>query len=292
MQEHDDTDRSDKERSLSRQSAYLEMRSQPGLGGKPVGVYMMPQFGSAWIKVTCPRPEARLRLICLPCAGGGASSYRLWPASLPDHMEVLSIQLPGREDRFCEPAIDDIWLLTCQLVDALAGWLDRPFALFGHSMGAFVAFELARSLCEMGLEPVRFFASGCRAPHLPANCPDRHLLPDRDFIAAVRELNGIPRALAENAELMELALPALRSDFKLVETYRYLSGAPLRCPISVLGGLEDNTVTRDGLAAWSQRTIGPVDIHLLPGDHFFVNFSRAALLELISLRLGGWATVA
>jgi medium-chain acyl-[acyl-carrier-protein] hydrolase len=137
-------------------------------------------------------------------------------------VEVVPIQLPGRENRFDEPAIDSVELLVGRLLDGLLSYLDRPFALFGHSMGAVIAFELARHLGTMGLEPVCLFASGCKAPHLPRDqSTHRHQLPNREFIAAVGDMNGIPREARVNADLMELVLPALRSDFKLVEIYKY-----------------------------------------------------------------------
>lgn len=238
---------------------------------------------SSWIRISCPRPAARVRLICLPFAGGSANSYREWPTYLPEQVEVVPIQLPGRENRFDEPAINSADLLASRLLEGLLSCLDRPFALFGHSMGALIAFELARQLRTKGLEPVQVFASGCKAPHLPSDrSKHRRNLPDREFIAAVDDMNGIPREVLENADLMELVLPALRSDFKLVETYRYCSQPPLRCPISAFGGLQDNEVTQDKIEAWSCHTVGPFQVHMLPGDHFFVNSSRLNLLRLVT----------
>jgi surfactin synthase thioesterase subunit len=240
---------------------------------------------SSWVTVTCPRPAARLRLFCLPFAGGGASRYRDWPKYLPDDVEVVPIQLPGRESRFCEPAIDSVEVLADQLVEGISGYLDRPFALFGHSMGAFIAFELARRLRRLGLEPVHFFAAGCRAPHLPNRSRNRHVLSDSQFLAALRELKGIPPDLLENAEFMDLLLPMIRSDFKLAETYRFRPQPPLCCPVSAFGGLADDEVSEGDLVAWSHHTSGPVDVHLLSGDHFFVNSSRAALLQHLSSKI-------
>jgi medium-chain acyl-[acyl-carrier-protein] hydrolase len=242
---------------------------------------------SAWVKVSRPRPAARLRLVCLPFAGGGASRFRPWPAYLPDDVEVLPIQIPGREDRFLEPAIDSMDPLAGRLVEELSGYLDRPFAFFGHSMGALVAFELARRLRPMGREPVHLLAAGYRAPHLPRNQPDRHALADREFLAAVRDLNGIPLELLEDADFMDLVLPTLRSDFKLVERYVYRDQAPLSCPLSVFGGLRDSEVTHDDLAAWSRHTTGHFQVHMLPGDHFFLDSARTALLRLVRAKLDG-----
>jgi medium-chain acyl-[acyl-carrier-protein] hydrolase len=228
-----------------------------------------------------------MRLFCLPFAGGGASVYREWPGYFPDDVEVVPIQLPGRESRFCEPASDSVDLLADRLVDGLWCYLDRPFALFGHSMGALVAFELARRLRQLSLEPVHLFASGSRAPHLPSRSPDRHALPDPEFIAALRGLNGVPREILENAEFIDVLLPMIRSDFKLAETYRFRPQAPLCCPVTTFGGRQDSEVTQDDLEAWTHHTTGAFKVHLLPGDHFFVNSSRTRLLELVILNIGG-----
>jgi surfactin synthase thioesterase subunit len=136
-----------------------------------------PPARSRWVQVSRARPGARLRLVCLPPAGGGASRYRGWPALLPDDVEVVSVQLPGRENRFNEQPIESMEELVDQLVEGLASYLTRPFALFGHSMGALIAFELIRRLRPSGVAPVHLFASGCRAPHLPSRSPDWHTLP-------------------------------------------------------------------------------------------------------------------
>jgi medium-chain acyl-[acyl-carrier-protein] hydrolase len=243
---------------------------------------------SCWVRITRPRPAARVRLICLPFAGGSANTYWEWSASLPEHVEVVPVQLPGRENRFDEPTIDSADLLVGRLLDGLSGHLDRPFAIFGHSMGALIAFELARRLRMTGLEPVQLFVSGCKAPHLPLDASKhRHHLPDREFISAVGGMNGVPREVLANADLMELVLPALRSDFKLVETYRYRAQPPLRCPISAFGGLQDKEVARDQVDAWSRHTVGPFQVQMLPGDHFFINSARSSLLRLVADRLVG-----
>ncbi|HKR50298.1 MAG TPA: alpha/beta fold hydrolase [Pseudonocardiaceae bacterium] len=244
---------------------------------------------SCWVQVSHPRPDARLRLICLPAAGGGASRYRDWPAHLPDDVEVVSVQLPGRESRFTEPPIESMEQLTGPLLDGLAGYLTPPFALFGHSMGALIAFELARRMRRMrpeGLAPVHLFASGCRAPHLPSRSPDRHPLPAPEFLAAVGELGGIPPELLAEGQLLEAMLPTLRSDFTLRETYLFRLGAPLSCPVSAFGGLQDEEVPPEDVRAWSRHTSGTFRVHLLPGGHFFVNSARAELLRLVGSELG------
>jgi medium-chain acyl-[acyl-carrier-protein] hydrolase len=240
----------------------------------------------SWVRISGPRPAARIRLVCLPFAGGSANTYWAWSAHLPRHVEVVPIQLPGRADRLDEPAIDSADLLAGRLLDGLVSYLDRPFALFGHSMGAVIGFELIRRLRAEGLEPMHVFVSGCRAPHLPKRrSADRHHLPDKEFIKAVSAMNGIPDEALSNWELMELVLPALRSDFKLVETYRYRPQPALRCPFSAFGGVDDNEVRRDEIEAWSCHTTGPFQIHIFPGDHFFISSCRRPLLQMLSEQL-------
>ncbi|MBA2324364.1 MAG: thioesterase [Pseudonocardiales bacterium] len=236
---------------------------------------------SCWVQVSRPRPSARLRLICLPAAGGGASRYRDWPAHLPDDVEVVSVQLPGRENRFNEPPIETMEQLVGPLLDGLAGHLVPPFALFGHSMGALIAFELVRRLRASGVAPVHVFASGCRAPDLPGRSPDRHTLPDREFLAAIEELGGIPPELLTEREFLDAMLPSLRGDCTLVETYAFRPQAPLSCPVSAFGGLRDKEVPPEDVRAWSRHTTGTFRVHLLPGDHFFVNSARPDLLRLM-----------
>jgi medium-chain acyl-[acyl-carrier-protein] hydrolase len=245
-----------------------------------------PSTRSCWVQVSYPRPDARLRLICLPAAGGGASRYRDWPAYLSDDVEVVPVQLPGRENRFNEPPIESMEQLAGPLLDGLAGYLTPPFALFGHSMGALIAFELVRRMRSGGLEPVHLFASGCRAPHLPRRSPDRRTLPDPEFLTAVGELGGIPPELLAESQLLDAMLPTLRSDFILTETYLFRPQAPLSCPVSAFGGLQDVEVFPEDVRAWSGHTSGTFRMHLLPGDHFFVNSARAELLRLVGSELG------
>jgi medium-chain acyl-[acyl-carrier-protein] hydrolase len=152
-------------------------------------------------------------------------------------------------------------------------------------MGALVAFELARRLDVMGLEPVHFFASGYHAPHLPSRSPVRHGLPDREFMTAIRNLKGVPIEVLEDGELLELMLPTLRSDFRLAETYTYVPRPPLRCAVTAFGGLEDHEVTRDEIQAWRFHTTGSFEMHVLPGGHFFLSSYRATLLQLVSSNL-------
>jgi medium-chain acyl-[acyl-carrier-protein] hydrolase len=169
------------------------------------------------------------------------------------------------------------------LAKSLRPKLDRPFAFFGHSLGSLVAFELSRRLKrDYGLEPTRLFVSGCGAPQIPAPRKILHTLPPAEFRKELHRLNGTPAAVLDNDELMELLLPTLRADFSLCETYTYFAEPPLTCPITVLGGLSDDTVRHQDLDAWREQTTGPFRLHLLPGDHFFLHSARPLLISTLA----------
>jgi medium-chain acyl-[acyl-carrier-protein] hydrolase len=242
---------------------------------------------NAWIQIYKPQPQASIRLFCFPYAGGGASLFRTWPLLLPASIELCAIQLPGRENRLREAPFDQLEPLIQVLAAVLSPYLDRPFAFYGHSMGALISYELTRYLSRRGaLLPQQILVAAHQAPHLPAHEPPLHHLPTEHFLAAVRQrYDSIPTAVWENAELMELVLPQLRADFTLVETYSYRSAEPLTCPITAIGGSEDQTVPQPALAAWCQHTQASCQIHLLPGDHFFLKQATAALVQLIQAAL-------
>ncbi len=243
----------------------------------------------AWVAGRKSKPHARLRLYCLPYAGGSASIFRTWPESFPADIDVWPIQYPGRESRLREPPLKDLRTLVHALGQALMPVQDLPYALFGHSMGGLIAFELARWLAERSTGPAHLFVSGARAPHSPG--PDRpiHALPDAQFIEALRRLHGTPEPVLRSAVLMELFLPILRADFEAVETYRYMPGLPLSCPISAFGGRDDRRVSQQDLVAWEQQTRTHFQWRLLPGDHFFVRGAPQPLLQAIAqdLSAGG-----
>ena len=244
-----------------------------------------PTRDSTWVELRQQRPRARLRLFCLPFAGGGAGVFRDWASELPDHVEVCAVRLPGRERRFHEPAFDRVDPLVAAVLEGIAPLLDRPFALFGHSMGALVAFELTRRLRALDLEPSAFFASACRAPHFPMREQMRHRLPEDRLVAELKSMNGTPPELLENEELMRLVLPTLRSDFAVVETFEFRPQPPFGCPLVVFGGKDDPEVSRDHLEGWSRYAGGGFRLHLMPGDHFFINSARARLLEVLHSEL-------
>jgi medium-chain acyl-[acyl-carrier-protein] hydrolase len=240
----------------------------------------------AWVTCPSPKPQARLRLFCFPYAGGSASLFRTWADDLPPEVEVCPIQLPGRESRFREPCYTRLLPLVQTLGEVLWPYLTLPFAFLGHSMGALISFELTRYLRRRaGPLPAHLFVSAHRAPQLPDRQPPIHDLPDAVFLEELRRLNGISSEVLENAELMELLFPLLRADFAVAETYEYQEDSPLPCPISAFGGLEDEEVNQDEVAAWREQTRTTFTSHMTPGDHFFLFKHRATLLPLIAQEL-------
>jgi medium-chain acyl-[acyl-carrier-protein] hydrolase len=238
-----------------------------------------------WVVRPSPNPNAALRLFCVPHAGGAPHAFQSWPSELPPHVEVCAVNLPGRGRRFAEPAYDRMLPLVRDLTAGLGPLLDRPFALFGHSMGAVVAFELARALRgERNREPVHLFVSGASAPQLPRQQP-LHLLTDPQLITELVRMNGLERELLEETELLNLVLPTIRRDLEATETHVCAAGAPLRCPLSVFGGADDWLAPSDRLQSWGVHTTGVCRVDVFEGDHFFVNSARRQLLEALSVRL-------
>jgi medium-chain acyl-[acyl-carrier-protein] hydrolase len=239
-----------------------------------------------WVCAFAPQPSARLRLLCFPYAGGGTSIYRSWSAQLPPYIELCAIRMPGREGRFAEPPQRRMDRLLALLIDGVLPYLDRPVAFFGHSLGALVAFELARALRRESLPtPVHVFVSGRRAPQLPdAREPDEpalYTLPDAELIAELRQLGSAPGEALATPELLDLMLPTVRADLELAETHEYQDGPPLDCPITAFGGLEDEAVTEESIAAWHVHTRHRFALNMLPGDHFFLHAMAGPILAAV-----------
>lgn len=238
---------------------------------------------NSWVICPKPNPLATLRLFCFPYAGGSSFIFRRWSESLPSFVEVCAIELPGRGKQIQLPPFNKIQPLVDAIATIIYPYLDKPFAFFGHSMGGLVSFELARLLRKRyGLLPVNLFISGRRAPHIPDTDAPIHHLPELDFIEELRHLNGTPKEVLENVELMQLFLPILRADFAVLETYTYTSESSLECPITVFGGLQDSAVSCDVLQAWQEQTRADFNLHMFPGDHFFLNSSQSVLLKTLA----------
>jgi medium-chain acyl-[acyl-carrier-protein] hydrolase len=241
-----------------------------------------------WIACRKPNPQARLRLFCFPYAGTGATIFRTWSDGLPADVEVCPVQLPGRGTQLMETPFTQLSPLIEALAQALVPLLDKPFAFFGHSLGALVGFELARQFRrQSGIQPVRLFVSADRAPQIPHRDRPIHALPEGEFLGGLRRLNGIPGKVLEDAELMQIMIPVLRADFAVYETYVYSTEPPLNCPISTFGGLQDHRVSRGDLEAWRDQTSVSFSLRMFPGDHFFWNTTQPLLLQALSQELRG-----
>ncbi|HEX8557031.1 MAG TPA: alpha/beta fold hydrolase [Pyrinomonadaceae bacterium] len=249
---------------------------------------MSESTDNVWLAKSQPAPQARVRLFCFPYAGGSSLTFRRWPEALSPEVEVCPVQLPGRGSRMSEPPLKAVHDIVEAFLPVMARRLDKPFAFFGHSMGGAIAFELSRRLrSDCGVEPLRLFISGRRAPHLAPNGPVIYDLPEPEFKEELRRLNGTPAELLEHPEMMEILVPLLRADISVSQTYRCDSRLSLTCPMTIYGGLEDAHDEPAGLAAWREHTLGPFELKMFAGDHFFINTAQPQLLDALRVALNG-----
>lgn len=247
---------------------------------------MIVNARGAWAICRRPQKDARCRLLCFPFAGGGVSTYRTWADELAPDIEVWAIQLPGRDQRRRERPLERLTPLVRALTDAVAPTLAGRFALFGHGMGALVAFEFARECRRRGaLLPVHLFVAGRRAPHIPDPEPPIYQLPDDQIVERLRRYKGTPQIVLDQPELMTMLLPIIRADLAVNDAGPFAEGEPLPCPISAFGGLADERTTSAELDAWRAHTAGQFSREMFPGNHFFLQSERGALLRAIARRL-------
>lgn len=241
------------------------------------------QLFNSWITCPQPNPLADLRLFCFPYAGGNSLIFRKWAENLPKSIEVCPVELPGRLTRMKSAPFTQMQPLVSALAPIILPFLDKPFAFFGHSMGGLVCFELARQLRkDYNINPSHLFVSARRAPQIPSEKPPIHALPENELKEELRRLNGTPASVLASSELMEIMIPILRADFSVLETYVYSDESPLECPITAFGGLEDKEATKLELSAWQKQTKAAYQLHVLPGDHFFIHSFQSLLLQTLA----------
>jgi medium-chain acyl-[acyl-carrier-protein] hydrolase len=228
-------------------------------------------------------PEPRLRLLCFPYAGGGASAFRAWSDELPPEIELWAVQPPGRETRFKEAPVRSLQALVGALLEETRAVRARPFACFGHSLGALVAFELVRALRRCGEPlPVHLFVSACGAPQLGGSEPPLSELTTRDVADWLRRLDGTPEAVLGDGEMLSVLLPTLRADLGLRDDYVCAAEPALDVPITAFGGHDDPEVSAASLAGWRDQTRQRFAIRAFAGGHFFIRSAQSALLAAIA----------
>lgn len=231
----------------------------------------------------------QLTLLCLPYSGASAMVYSRWRRKLPEWLQLQPVELPGRGARFDEPLHTDMRALAMQLARELRPTLKAPYALFGHSLGALMACELAHAFRALGCpEPVALFASGTAAPTMRADYDRGFAEPktDAELIEQLRTLNGTSEEVLANEELMSLTLPVLRADFLLCGRFQPVQRPLLKCPVHVhvLGGKADKATTEQ-LIGWSKETQGSFSVDMLAGGHFFIHEHEAKVLRVIKDQL-------
>jgi len=235
-----------------------------------------------WVTCPFPQPEAELRLFCLPFAGGGASIYRGWGKLLGSTVEVCPIQLPGRENRFSEPAFKNVQALAQALANQLQLYSNKPFAIYGHSMGALIAFELTRVLQSNGMEMPEVLMLGAhRAAHLPRTRETLYTLDDKTFIERLQRFGGFPEEVLASEELLQFLLPTLKADFTLCDTYTYTDDLPLNCPIHVFAGVSDPEAPPAVMDSWRKHSSVDTHMHTFQAGHFFIRTDLDLVIDTL-----------
>jgi medium-chain acyl-[acyl-carrier-protein] hydrolase len=235
-----------------------------------------------WFHVPRPLTHPRVRLFCFAHAGGGATTFHRWPASLGDDVEVLGLELPGRASRMRELPYRRMPDLIAGVLPAVRARLDVPYVLFGHSLGAGVAFALAQALRGAGApSPAHLVVSARMAPQVPRTLPPIHALPQPAFLRALAARYGMSNGVLDDPEMADLLFPPLQADLEIHETWSSPAEEPLATPITACVGSRDPTVTRESSEAWREQTSGAFASHVLQGDHFYLISDPQPLLRIV-----------
>ncbi|MEU5536025.1 alpha/beta fold hydrolase [Streptomyces sp. NPDC020362] len=243
------------------------------------------QESALWLRSYRPGPFEAMRFVVFPHAGGSASYYRQFCTTMSDRFNTFALQYPGRQDRRHEPSPTDLHILSDQLFDQLKGFTDRPLALFGHSMGAVLAFEVARRFEQRLSHPLEMlFVSGRRASAQPR---DKAFDPtnDDDLLAEMQKLSGTDPRLLGYEDMLHMILEPLRADYLALNSYTSGPNPALRTPITALAGAADPCTTQAEVNAWHERTTGPFDLRVFPGGHFFVSEHQEAVTAFVTEKL-------
>ena len=252
----------------------------------PISAATATAVQDTWIRRFRPRPDADVRLVCFPHAGGSAVAYRPWAEAFDPSVEVLAVQYPGRQDRYREPGVENLGELADLVMPAVRAAVGGGrFALFGHSLGAALAFEVARRLTG-GHGPELLIASGRRAPS-QVRQEAYHRLGERELAEHLQELSGTDRRLLADPDALQMILPAVRSDLRAIETYRCPPGTTVDTPILALTGDRDPWTTLLEAAGWSAHTTGGFDLRVFHGEHFYLSEHQDEVLRLLTKRLSG-----
>jgi medium-chain acyl-[acyl-carrier-protein] hydrolase len=239
-----------------------------------------------WFFCKRPEPLASKRLFCFPFGGGGASVFHSWADAMGADIEVCALALPGREGRYGEPREKDIKRVIENIVQALEGYQDKPFAMFGYSLGALLAFEACRKLRRRDMKmPQQLFIAALGAPQLPPPHPPISSLQDGEFIQHVEDYYQPQGEAWNNIELREFLLPVLRDDIALYESYGYRQEPPLACPIDVFAGGEDRATPVESTRYWSEQTTDKMTHHMFNGGHFFIDNGLHEIQDLVAQSL-------
>jgi medium-chain acyl-[acyl-carrier-protein] hydrolase len=238
----------------------------------------------SWYLEYKKNPDATIRLFCFHHSGGGASAYYPWIDYLSPKIELITIQPPGRENRFTEPLNNNIKDIVAKLSEGFDIYKNKPFFVFGHSLGALISFEFIKSIHQLySLYPRHMIISATKAPHLPFRMKHLSQLDDKSLKEELKIYNGIDERILNNDELLDLILPIVKSDFSIYENYNFLDSKPIPCDILALLGDQDQTVTQEEILAWSAYTAGKFEHISFPGKHFFLKDHQKELLEIINM---------